>query len=273
LGLVAAAAGVAALAQFVVDFRRARPTSRGRAGDRRRAPWFPFRSAKGEWNMRNRANKLWGRGERKPDVDVGAGHAAARTAAYLQGAGHAPATPAEPEPTDLADVGAEVGTVLKSAQEAATTIRRQAREEAAKILEEAKAAAAADVEEAHRRAEADRADGRRVRAEAEAYAEQVRSDAESEAERVLEDARRQLEETDDEIERRLRRAEKDARERRALLEAEAGRYHKQLETMLDAVHGVSSELEELLRPTNREKEAEESLEDVLQRDAATSRRG
>jgi vacuolar-type H+-ATPase subunit E/Vma4 len=191
----------------------------------------------------------------------------------------APDVPAEAAPADLSEVGAEVGTVLKTAQEAADRIRSAAREEAGRIREEAKAEVAAAVEEAQRLAESDRADGERVRKEAAASAKQMRADAEREAEQIRERAQQRLDQADREVEEKLRRAEEGARQRRDALAAESARYHERLEKMLGVFHGMSSQLEELLAtPTSEdaaasEEPADKTLEEALQPDADTARRG
>jgi vacuolar-type H+-ATPase subunit E/Vma4 len=169
----------------------------------------------------------------------------------------ADAAGAEGSADDLAFVGEEVGTVLQSAREAAATIRRTAREEAERLRTEAESAAAAEVDEAHRIAEADRADGQRSRARAEADAESVRAganalaenrrkEAEREAAQVLDDAHRRLAAVNAQVEQKAREEEARAGQRRRALEAEVERYERRLESILVAVGGMISELEDLL---------------------------
>jgi hypothetical protein len=200
------------------------------------------------------------------------------------------AVPPEAEvPADLSVVGDEIGTVLKSAQEAADRIRRTASEEAARRRDEIEAATAADVAEARRIAEADLADARRIRAEAEAhakdtraaadaFAEQRRAEAEREAAAIVAHARTRLEAADVEVEQKVREGQAKARERVNLLHAEAERYEGRLENLFIVFREMSSALEELLgTPRNRSKDraaaSDEALEHALQPDASNSRAG
>jgi cell division septum initiation protein DivIVA len=260
--------------------------------------------------MTNQKRKLWNRGtgesEQPPKQDAAsrprpAAREQAPRASLTERVQAATGTPVEPEvdsaaladaPNDLADVGTEVGNVLKSAQEAAARIRRQAREEAAKVREEAKAAAGAELAEARRLADADRAEGAQIRAEAEAdgesaraeaetFAQQLRTNAEREADKMLEEARVRMGRVDAEIEKRLRDVQSEAHRRRDKLQAESKLYEKRLEKMLGVFHGMSTQLEQLLGVQTPERHREagkpgaadgETLEAALQRDTAAGTR-
>jgi hypothetical protein len=195
----------------------------------------------------------------------------------------------EAEAADLSAVGDEVGTVLRSAQEAAAKIRRAARAEAAKRREEVEASAATELAEARRVADAARAEAHRVRAEADAYAKDTRAAADAfaeqrqqEAERaageIVADAERRLRAADAEVERKVREAQATARERVDLLKAEAGRYEERLENIFVVFREMSSQLEELLgRPQIESGDGaeafDESLEDALRPESSSSRAG
>lgn len=169
---------------------------------------------------------------------------------------------------DLPELVAEVGAVLKSAQEAATKIRQSARVEASNLRAEARASAEAELGAAQREAaalraeaqafaetqvrgarqesEALRAEAQALRMEDAAKAEQLIADAENEAQSILEAARQRLEIVDAEVEQKLRRAEAEGRERRDALESEAVRQREWLESMLGVFQGTSSQLQGLL---------------------------
>jgi len=200
------------------------------------------------------------------------------------------AVPLEAEvPVDLSVVGDEIGTVLKSAQEAADKIRRTANEEAARRRDEIQAATVAELAETRRVADADRADAHRIRAEAEVYAkdtratadafaEQRRSEAEREAATILAQARERLEATDVEIEQKMREGEAKARERVDLLKAEAERYEGRLENLFIVFREMTSALEALLgKPRNRSMDraaaSDEALDHALKADASKARAG
>jgi hypothetical protein len=208
----------------------------------------------------------------------------------IQAPAEAAASAEAEAPADLADVGAAVDSVLKSAQEAAVRIRSQARDEAAKIREEAKAAAAAELAEARRTLDSDRgdvgrlrteaeADAEATRAEAEAFARQVRANAEREADQLLEEARTRVASADGEIEKRLREVEGDALRRRDTLQAESKLYEERLEKMLGVCEGMSSQLKELLGLRTEDLEgwddagARETRETALEPDTASAREG
>jgi hypothetical protein len=184
---------------------------------------------------------------------------------------------------DLAVVGEEVGTVLKSAQEAAARIRRTAHEEAERLRAEAASAAEAELEEARHTAEAERADGSRIRAEAEAYAkdafaaadafaEQQRREAEWKATQIVSGAQKRADAADVEIEQKVAQVASKAREQHEALQLEVKRYEERLESILAVFHGMSSQLEDLLGrgqadSGNAPKVSDEALEDALRPDA------
>jgi hypothetical protein len=242
----------------------------------------------------NRRSKLWGRGtdsretEGRQEQDAVIGPSAATNGAPAESApaeSAAPKTAREAQfeagdvgsPGDLADVGAEVSAVLKSAQEAAARIRRQAREEASRIREEAKRLADTDRAEAARLLAEAETDAEATRAEAETSARQLRSSAEREAGSLAEEARALAARADAEVERRLQEAESDARRRRDALEAESQLYERRLEKMLGIVQGMGTQLEQLLdvdqTPGHEEQADVQTLEDALQREAAGERAG
>jgi hypothetical protein len=198
--------------------------------------------------------------------------------------------PVEAEaPPDLAAVGEEVTTILKSAQEAAARIRRTAQKEAERLRAETESTAVAELDDVRGIAEAERAEASRIRAEAEAYAkdtraaadafsEERRTEAEREAAKVGAEAQKRLEAADAEAERKIRQAEASGRQRREALQAEAGRYEERLENMLAVFQGMSSQLEDLLGKgragTGDAPEAsDEELEDALRPDRPSSRVG
>jgi ElaB/YqjD/DUF883 family membrane-anchored ribosome-binding protein len=174
----------------------------------------------------------------------------------------------EASEADLAELVAEVGAVLKSAQEAATRIRDSASAEASKVLTEtrrwvesefaatwreaaavraeAEAFAEAEIRGARQEAEALRAEAQALQREDAAKAEQVKADAEHEAQSILEAARQRLLFADAEIEEKLRRAEAEIRARRDALESEAVRHREWLESMLGAFQGISLQIQGLL---------------------------
>jgi hypothetical protein len=265
--------------------------------------------------MANRRRKLWGRNDAdappaREHVSSGGGdsnrvaerlseYSTSKIPAAAAESGREPssesvtdeeAVPPQAEvPADLSVVGDEVGTVLKSAQEAADKIRRTANEEAARRRDEIKAATSAEVAEVQRIAEADRADAHRIRAEAEAYAkdtraaadafaEQRRAEAEREAATIEAHARTRLEAADVEVEQKMREAEAKARERVNLLQAETERYEGRLENLFIVFREMSSTLEVLLgTPRTRNKDgaaaADEAFEHALRPDASNSRAG
>jgi vacuolar-type H+-ATPase subunit E/Vma4 len=264
-----------------------------------------FHRPKGAFTMANARSRFWSGGER--DRDRGREQEqpthegeTRRTGGSLDAwlaASRSDSTSAEPvdvtahetapATADVSGVAAEVGSVLKSAEEAAANIRRLAQEEATKLREEAKAAAEAEVAEARRIADAERADGQRMRAEAGSYAEetraaadahakQVTAEAEREAEEIRRDAEARLARVDAEVEARVRQAEQQARDRLETLQTEADRYRERLESLLVVFRGMSSQLEERLADDGSTsgsavEDPEETLEDALRRDAVSAR--
>jgi hypothetical protein len=240
----------------------------------------------GEPIMANQKRKLWDRmkaegGFERPRQQPSDG---SQSSARMSEPARPPARAVEAAaPSDLGDVGAEVGTVLKSAQEAAARIRQQARAEAIAIRGEAKSAAEAELAEARRAAEAARSDVGRIRTEAEAdaqatraeaetFAQQVRTSAEREADELLEKARERLLHADAEVEKRLREAQIHARRRRDALEAESKLYEERLQKMLGVFQGMGSQLEELLGArADADEPDRETLEEALQPDPASMR--
>ena len=204
----------------------------------------------------------------------------------------APPEPARAEPTpeaevpaDLAVVGEEVETVLKSAQEAAARIRRTAHEEAERLHAESESAAAAELEEARRIAAADLAAASRIRAETEAHAkdaraaadsfvEEQRREAERAAARIVSDAQKLLASADTDVAQKMREADAKTRERRQAVQAESERYERRLESILAAFRDMTSQLEDLLGQAVSGNAAEvpgDSLEDAVRPDRSSSR--
>jgi DNA repair exonuclease SbcCD ATPase subunit len=197
------------------------------------------------------------------------------------------------EELDLSAIGEEVGTVLKSAHEAATKIRRAADEEAERVRAEARTAAAEELDEVHRSVEADRAEARLIREEADAHAEETRAQADAfswnrmaeatrESEQVLEEAQRRLKAADADVEEKLRQAGALAQQRVDALNAEATRAEDWIENLLAVFQGMTSQLEELLgkraeddpdaKAAPEEEQKEQALDDVLRPDGATAHR-
>lgn len=186
----------------------------------------------------------------------------------------APAEPAGEEPNpeaevpaDLAVVGEEVGTVLKSAQEAAARIRRTSHEEAERL----------------------RTSGSQIRAEAEAYAkdaraaadefaEERRREAERAAAQIVSDAQKLLAAADAEVAQKMREADAKARERLQALQVETERYEKRLESILAVFRGMTSQLEDLVgrqqtASGNAVEMSDDALDDALRPDRSSSRVG
>jgi hypothetical protein len=178
--------------------------------------------------------------------DSSAGSLSAKLAMYSLGGNDAPATgdgeeaPSEQrterEPTltedvvtpDVATIGEEVGSVLKSAHEAAARIRRAAEEEAERV-----------------RAEVD-AHAKDTRAAAETFAAERRSAATQEAAQLVEDAQKRRDATEAEIERKLAEMTAKQRHRLETLEAEVEHHEGRAKSLLDVFRGMTSQLEALL---------------------------
>lgn len=304
---IIALAMVLAAAAAALTFRYLLPASRGGRARSARSP--PFRSTEGGSSMINRRRKRWAPDVAEPAQPQGQPpetaenprSAVERVAAYSastarEGGAEAPVSQVSPDTTKGADeespadpvaIGEEVGTVLKSAQEAAAKIRRAAQDEAKRVRAEAESAAAAAVAEAGRKAEADRAAAARIRAEAEArakdsrdeanaFANESRKRAEDEAAAHVRAAQQRLEAADAEAEQRVRRAEAEARERVEGLQSEAARYEERLESMLVVFRGMSSQLEELVgrrrgEPGDAAAKSNEVLEEALHPNRSGSR--
>jgi hypothetical protein len=270
VGLAAAATVAVVLAGIMLRLRGVVPAlSRNEMGFARRAT-PKFRLPQGGTIM-NEKRKLWSRGDESEQLQEEAAVAGSPTndqglaervlAATASGATSTPdAPPADAAvagaEADPADVGAEVETILKSAQEAAARIRQKAHEEATKIREEAET----------------------TRAEAETFAGQARVNVQREANQMLEAARKRIAEADAVVERKLREAEGEALRRRDALQTEAKRYEERLRKMLGVFRGMSSELEELLGERTDETAADEeasagvTLERALQPNSPSARR-
>jgi hypothetical protein len=281
--IAVAVATAAVLAAVILVPRLAELGLYGGGGSQQATRFWPRRK-KGESIMGSERRKLWGRREHDSDGQSQMPRHEDQPArdepqqesrlANISAYGLKPAPEkteeevSRGEPADATEVGAAVGNVLKSADEAAARMRRSAHAEAAKIRDEARSEVEAELAQARRvRAEAE-ADAESTRATASAFAQQLRLDAEGEAQELLQQARARLERADAEIAERLRRAEQAARHRRDALVAETERYHERLERMLGVFQGMSSQLEELLAQQEEEKRAEipaeERLEEALQ---------
>jgi vacuolar-type H+-ATPase subunit E/Vma4 len=312
--LVAVAAGTllaAVLAALGLGVLRPVQSFERRRGGRVRSTARPsFRPTKGGSSMANLRRKLRPEGsQEQPSGDGGsARRPVERLTEYslkkqeLTSAGESSAEAAvepvadedseSPEAqvaADLGAVGEEVGTVLKSAQEAAAQIRRKAQEEAKRLGEEAESKAAAEANEARRVAEAGRADGSRIRVEAEAYAndtraaadsfaEQRRREATREAAQIVDDAQKRLAAADADVKQKVRQAEAHARQRRELFQAEVQRYEERLESILAVFRGMGSQLEDLLGKQRAESPnlvgaSDEPLEDALRPGPSRPRAG
>lgn len=305
-------AGFAAL--IAVLLLRSAPSLQGR-GRARSVARLPLSPVKGGSSMANLKRKLWtlaGTNASPEQAEEQAGgegwmsrSSLERVSAYSAkenepvpveenaGVASEPAreerSPEADVPADLAVVGEEVGTVLKSAQEAAARIRTTAHEEAERLRAEAASAAEAELEEASRIAEAERADASRIRVEAEAYAkdafaaadafaEQQRSEADRGAAQIVSDAQKRVAAADAEVEQKLAQAGAKARERQEALQLEVKRYEKRLESILVVFHGMSSQLEDLLgrgqaESGNAPEVSDDTLEDAVRPDGSSSRVG
>lgn len=293
--------GVAAF--IAVLLLRSAPSLQGRGGRASSVAQLPLSPAKGGSSMANLKRKLWplaetdaGPEQAEEQAEEQAGGEDWRSRSSLERVSAYSAKENEPVPgeedadvaselareerspeadvlADLAVVGEEVGTVLKSAQEAAARIRNTALEEAERLRAEAASAAESELEEARRTADAERADGSRIRAEAEAYAKDVfasavqqRREADWEATQLLSDAQERADAADAEIEQKV------------AFQLEVRRYEERLQNILAVFHGMSSQLEELLgrRQTeggNAPKVPNEALEEALRPDASSPRIG
>jgi hypothetical protein len=187
-----------------------------------------------------------------------------------------------------AELGERVGAVLTSAHHAAEQIRESARQEAARIRAEASDNAAATIAEASLDAERTRRESEELRAEAERHSKETREAADRhgvETRRKLgEEAVERRAEVEEQA-RRIRQAAEqkakdvvtDAVQRQKALVQEAGRSEARLQQLLGVFRGITSQLEELVRPEPAEASDEkgtneEGLEEALKPQRTPSRR-
>jgi hypothetical protein len=158
-----------------------------------------------------------------------------------------------------AEVGERVGAVLTSANMAADQIRESARQEAARIRTEAADNAASTIAEASLDAERTRRESEELRAEADRYSKETREAADrygAETRRKLDDEaakrRAEIEEQARKIRQAAEQKAKDlmtkAVQRQKALVQEAGRSEARLQQLLGVFRGMTSQLEELVRP-------------------------
>jgi hypothetical protein len=172
----------------------------------------------------------------------------------------APAGPAVgPDPTpNLADVGSEITSVLRTAHAAAQQLRAKTERDAEQVRAQAESAAASIVADAQREAKAlrrelqqlrDDADGhgRAVRDEAEAYAAQVRSAADEDVTRQTAEADRLLRGARAEAKKIIKEATSEGERRKAALEADAARFEERFANALTTLRGISGQLEDVVR--------------------------
>lgn len=161
------------------------------------------------------------------------------------------------------EVGEQVTAVLTSAQQAAEQIRQSARQEAELIRAEANEEAAATVAEATLEAEQRRRESDELRAEADRYSEetrraadryveQTRRESQEEAARRRADVDQQVREIRLAAERRAKDLETEAHERQEALVLEAERSEARLQQLLGVFRGMTSQLEDLVRPEQAE---------------------
>lgn len=161
------------------------------------------------------------------------------------------------------EVGKQVSAVLTSAQQAAEKIRESARQEAELIRAEANEKAAAMAAEAILEAEQRRRESDELRAEADRYGEETRKaldrsleqkrrESHEEAARRRADVDQQVREIRLAAERRAKDLETEAHERQKALVLEAERSEARLEQLLGVFHGMTSQLEELVRADQEE---------------------
>jgi hypothetical protein len=205
--------------------------------------------------------------------------------------------PARPEKGDAnasyAQVGEQVAAVLASAQQAADEIRATAEEDAERIRAELEEKAAATRAVADRAVQEARRESETLRTEAEEYSRETREAADryvAETRQLVEDEaaerRAETEQQAREIrgaaEERARELETEGLQRQKTLIEEAGRSEARLQQLLDVFHGMTSQLEELVRaeraadsgePEEAEKvvAGEELAEDLRPRRARSER--
>jgi len=163
-----------------------------------------------------------------------------------------------PDPTlNLADVGSEITTVLRTAHAAAKEMRAKAERNAEQIRTQAESAAASIVADAQREATALRrelqqlrddadAHGRVVRDEAEAYAAQVRSAADEDVNKQTAEADRLLRGARAEAKKIIKDATSEGERRKAVLEADAARFEERFANVLTTLRGISGQLEDVV---------------------------
>jgi hypothetical protein len=196
------------------------------------------------------------------------------------------ATPEQGDQNEnYAHVGEQVASVLAAAHQAADQIRATALEEAEQIREEANADAAATRDQAGRAAEQARRESEALRAEADEYSTEAheaadryvattRQQVEDEAARRRAEIDREARESHRAAEQQARGIETEALERRRAIIEEAERSEARLEQLLGVFRGMTSQLEELLRPEPVADDAEapdESVADEFAQDLRPQR--
>jgi F0F1-type ATP synthase membrane subunit b/b' len=192
-----------------------------------------------------------------------------------------------------AEVGERVGAVLTSANHAADQIRESARQEAARIRTEAADNAASTIAEASLDSERTRRESEELRAEADRYSQETRETADrygAETRRKLDDEAAERRAEVEEQARKIRQAAEqkakdlvtEAVHRQKALVQEAGRSEARLQQLLGVFRGMTSQLEELVRPepepaaqsdeTSAEAAPKEGFEDALKPERTASRR-
>jgi hypothetical protein len=189
-----------------------------------------------------------------------------------------------------AQVGEEVAAVLTSAHQAAEEIRESARQEAERIRAEANDKAESTLAEATQGAEQTRRESEKRRAEADDYSRETREAAERHVaemrQRMEDEATKRRAEVDEQVREIRRAAEAKARNlqteavrrQKALIE-EAGRSEARLQQLLDVFHGMTSQLEELVRAeragesgeAEEQAAADERLDEELKPERARAR--
>jgi F0F1-type ATP synthase membrane subunit b/b' len=178
-----------------------------------------------------------------------------------------------------AEVGERVGAVLTSANQAAEQIRESARQDAARIRTEASDNAAATIAEASLDAERTRRESEELRAEADRYSKETREGADRygvETRRKLdEEAAERRAEVEEQARRIRQAAEQKAKDlvteavhRQKALVQEAGRSEARLQQLLGVFRGMTSQLEELVKPepaegSDEKGTREEGLDEAL----------
>ena len=165
---------------------------------------------------------------------------------------------AEPDARDASDIGREVAAVLEAAEASAQRIRAKAQRDADAIRADAEAAAERLLADAQREGRALRAElqelrkeidayGKKVRGDAEAYAADARKSADEEGSQKLREAEDTLRSSRREAAKIVRDATADGQRRKAALEVEAAWFEERFANILTVFHGISSQLEGVLR--------------------------